>query len=316
MTVRPYPMLSTKPLICVSGMRVRLVPQTLRENESLSSLIDHQAQLWGLGRMALAFHVSPIAALAVLKDPDACRSSTFLNDYAAACGTDAAELRARRVDYPPALIGQRARHAYCPLCFEEDLSRNEVPYFRADWARMLLTHCTVHKCPLFRWHECTQDGLRKLPHAWFMGKRAKRSELLWYSSDLKKAAAYEAGSYPRAAESISLWKTLVEFESTLYGTGVGSPWYQSRHDPGGLEDRIMKLAVKLVRPVDGDPGRSLIKTTQPNYEDHDVLSFTLRRHRDRTMDPSWRELRGALTSLPCRRAVLLVVAQQLARSNP
>lgn len=309
-------MLSVKPLICVSGMRVKLVPQSLREDESLSSLIDHQAQLWGLGRMALAFQVSPVAALAVLKDLDACRSNTFLNDYAVACGTNAAELRSRRVDYPPVLIGQRARHAYCPLCFEEDLNRNEIPYFRVDWARMLLTHCTVHKCPLFRWYACTRDGLRKLPHAWFMGERAKTNELLWYRSDLKKAAAYEAGCCPSTAESIALWKTLIEFESTLYRIGVGSPWYRSRHDPSRLEDRVMRLAVKLVRPVDGYPERSLVKTTQPNYEDHDVLSFTLRRHRDRSMDPSWRELRGALTSLPCRRAVLLMVAQQLARPQP
>jgi len=313
MIVRPFLMLSGKPLICVSGMRVRLVPQTLRENESLSSFIDHQAQLWGLSRSALTLQVSPIPALAVLKDLDACRSSKFLNDYATACGTDATELRARRVDYPPALIGQRARHAYCPLCFEEDLNRNGVPYFRVDWARMLLTHCAVHKCPLFRWHECTRDGLRKLPHAWFMGERAKPGELLWYNSDLKKAAAYAEGSRPRTAESTALWKTLVEFESTLYRTGVGSPWYRSRRNLDSLEDRIMRLAVKLVRPVDGYPERSLIKTIQPSYEDHDMLSFTLRRHRDRSMDPSWRELRGALTSLPCRRAVLLVVAQQLAQ---
>jgi len=108
-----------------------------------------------------------------------------------------------------------------------------------------------------------------------------------------------------------MWKTLMEFESDLVRKGIGGPWYYPKNGAYGLESKIMETAVKLVRLIDGNPEHSMIKTMQPDYEDHDVLAFTLRRHRDRSIKPSWRELRVALTSLPCRRSVLLVTSQAL-----
>jgi len=305
-------MLSSQPLIHGFKTQIRLVPQSLREGESLSSFVDHQAQLWGLGRSALALQVSFLPAIMSLGDLDACRSDKFLNDYAELCGTNAAELQAARVNHPAILASQRSRHAYCPLCMREDLIRGETPYFRLDWARMLLSHCPSHRCPLFRWRECTSEGLRKLPHAWLIGEQAPAGEIHWYRDDLEKAVDYWRGLLPRTTESHAIWESLIAFESRLYKIGVGSPWYRSRGNSVGMETDIMQLAVRLVRPLEGDPEKSLIKTAQPEFEDHDVMAFTLRRHRDRTFNPSWRELRGTLTSLSCRRAVLAVVAQSFA----
>ncbi|HEX7129580.1 MAG TPA: hypothetical protein VF217_05850, partial [Rhodanobacteraceae bacterium] len=121
---------------------------------------------------------------------------------------------------------------------------------------------------------------------------------------------YSRGILPRAKHSCAIWENLISFETQLYKKGVASPWYRAKFDRTRLGTEIMEYAVALIRPVDGDPEKSLIKSSQPEYEDHDVLSFTLRRHRDRTLRPSWRELRNALTSLPCRRAVLSVAAQR------
>lgn len=292
--------------------KVRLVPQRLRDGESLSSLVDHQAQLWGVGRRVLALQVSLIPGMLALRDLDGCRHDQFLREYAQLCGCELRELQAACADDPVVLIGQRARHAYCPLCFQEDLARGEVPYFRIDWARMLLTHCRSHRCPLFRWRACTLEGVRKIPHPWFMGQKLSDMELLWFKDDLNKATAYSRGILPRVKDSRTIWKNLISFETQLYKKGVASPWYRAS-DRTRLSTEIMKYAVSLIRPVDGNPENSLIKSIQPEYEDHDVMSFTLRRHRDRTLSPSWRELRNALTSLPCRRAVLSVVAQKFLR---
>lgn len=290
--------------------KIRLAPQQLRDGESLSSLVDHQAQLWGVGRRALVEQVSFIPGMLALRDLDGCRQDQFLHEYAQLCGCEFRELRAACADDSIVLIGQRARHAYCPLCFQEDLARGEVPYFRLDWARMLLTHCRFHQCPLFRWRACTLEGVRKIPHQWFVGQQLSNTELLWFKDDFNKATAYSRGILPRAKHSYAIWEYLISFETQLYKKGVASPWYRAKFDRTRLGTEIMEYAVALIRPVDGDPEKSLIKSSQPEYEDHDVLSFTLRRHRDRTLRPSWRELRNALTSLPCRRAVLSMAAQR------
>lgn len=49
------------------------------------------------------------------------------------------------------LPGLLAPQAYCPLCFDADLRRGELPYFRSAWARALATMCARHRTPLFHW---------------------------------------------------------------------------------------------------------------------------------------------------------------------
>ena len=128
----------------------RLVPQTPLPGESISSLVDHQAQLWGVSRRELMYQTASTSGLIAKRDLDIC-TDDFLDIYARKTGINRQALETHRAESSRSLMFPRLRYAYCPMCFEEDASVGCTPYFRLDWARLFLTHCQRHGCPLFRW---------------------------------------------------------------------------------------------------------------------------------------------------------------------
>ncbi|NKF24385.1 TniQ family protein [Solimonas marina] len=64
-------------------------------------------------------------------------------------------------------LAPESRHAYCALCFEEDLSRGVLPHFRANWSKSSVTLCYRHRCPLHTWKLPPKDyQAREYPPKW------------------------------------------------------------------------------------------------------------------------------------------------------
>ncbi|MBB6188016.1 TniQ family protein [Rhodanobacter sp. MP7CTX1] len=289
--------------------RLKLVPQVLMPGESISSLVDRQAQLWGVLRKELVYQAAFISGLVALKDLDVCKEGGFLDIYAQKTGIDRRLLEIHRAQVSSPLVSQRLRYPYCPMCFHEDASAGHIPYFRLDWARIFLTHCQRHGCPLFRWSRVSSDGTRKLPHGWFIGEGPDQRSLPQFRQDLMLARAYAFGARPRAPSSIEAWNRLKNFEAWLYQTGVCAPICRVLDDRArSIERDVMEHAVTLARSATAN-GRLLVEESDAvSFEDQRVMSFTFKESPVRDSNPAWRDLRSGIQSIACRRAVLFIVS--------
>lgn len=285
--------------------------------ESLSSLFDRQAQLWGVSRRELMYQTASISGLIAKRDMDVCKGD-FLDIYAEKIGINPQTLKAHRAEESYPLMFPRLRHAYCPMCFEEDALAGCTPYFRLDWARIFLSHCQRHSCPLFRWSLISTDGTRRLPHEWFMGEGPNQRGLPQFRQDLMLAKAYAREVRPKKPNSIEVWNTLIRFEAWLYRLGIGAP--QHRADDARrmtIERNVMDHTVTLARSETAN-GRLLVDESQAiSFEDQRVMSFAFRLFPSRygesriVRDDTPRQviLSSEIQSMACRRAVLYMVAR-------
>lgn len=304
-------------LVIHPASRLRLVPQTLMPGESISSLVDRQAQLWGVSRKQLAYQAASISGLRAKRDMDCCRDDDFLDMYAEKTGIDRQTLKTHRAQRSYPLMFPRLRYAYCPMCFEEDASAGYTPYFRLDWARIFLTHCRLHSCPLFRWPHVLPDGTRKLPHGWFLGEGQDQRTLPQFRKDLILATKYARGVRPKKSSSVDAWNTLTRFEAWLYRLGIGAPEFVGHDEPRwSIESDIVKQISMMARSTTVN-GRLLIGESKAiSFEEQRVMSFAFKAvkiyKRDlicRYLSADWRDLRCGLQSMACRRAVLFMGAR-------
>lgn len=290
--------------------RLKLAPQIAMPGESISSLVDRQAQIWGLSRKELVRQTASISGLVNLKDLDVCKSSAFLDIYADKTGIERHVLESHRAKTSDPLMSQRLRFAYCPMCFFDDASAGRTPYFRLDWARIFLTHCQWHGCPLFRWSRVASDGTRKLPHGWFVGESPDQRSVPQFRRDLMLAKAYAYGVRPRTPSSTEAWYRLKNFETWLDRIGVGAPTCRSADDCNrSIERNVIEQAVTVARSATAN-GRLFVERQGVKlFEDQRVMSFTFKAAGVRDSSPAWRDLRSGIQSIACRRAVLYVIAK-------
>lgn len=291
--------------------RPRLVPQTLMPGESISSLVDRQAQIWGVRRWDLLNQVGSIDGWLARRDLDACRKGNFLDIYARETGIGRQELEASCAQRPAPLMRPSWRHAYCPICFSEDASAGYTPYFRLEWARIFLTHCRTHGCPLFEWFRVSWDGERKLPHEWYVGKGPEAPAMPEFKKDLALARAYVCGDHPRAAGSRGLWEALKCFEGRLFEADIGAPHYSTTSRDPISESDLMRKAVGLVRGAVTTGSLQMGLPDGAAFEDLRVVSSVFKTARVHTSSPAWRDLRSGVRSIACRRALLVCLSQQL-----
>ena len=174
----------------------RLLPLLPGDGESLSSLLDRQAQCWGTTRRQMMLQVSPLQCMSA-GDVDLMEAEGFLGDYAAACGLPVEALASHRAERKDHLLPQHLRIAYCPICFAERLEQGQAPYFRLDWARRLLTHCLIHRCPLFPWGSSNSEGRRRMPANWLDGNPARPVYVRNFREHLAKARDFAPGALPK-----------------------------------------------------------------------------------------------------------------------
>lgn len=113
------------------------------------------------------------------------------------------------------LMSPLIRHAYCPLCFEEDLLEGRVPSFRLDWGRLWLTHCRTHFTPLFNWEATSHLGDRRIPHTCFLHQPLRDAQRPWLNSHLRRARRYARVDWMRD-EAYQPWRILLPSKTRCF----------------------------------------------------------------------------------------------------
>lgn len=291
--------------------RVQLAPQNLMPGESISSLVDRQAQQWGITRSDLVYQVANLHGTLANKDLDVSKYDTFLSIYSEKTGIGREVLEAHRAQRSQVLLRPTRRYAYCPICFEEDLLAGHIPYFRLDWARIFLTHCRKHRCPLFDWPRVAADGTRLLPSAWFLyswltKRKPHGAKYRQCRDDLALATQYSPGSQRLCQPSAYLWHRLVAFEELMYQENVGPPTH-SRNGTGNVfENNLVKKAGLLKRSAIASGKPSIPR--EIHFKDRRVMDVSIRSESLHRGIPSWGDLRHGWQSMPHRRAFMLNLA--------
>lgn len=299
-------------LMTPQATRLKLVPQIPMPGESISSLIDRQAQFWGVFRKELVHQAACINGMLALRDLDVCKKGDFLDIYAQKTGIDREMLEVLRAKRPEMLIRPTWRHAYCPICFFEDASAGHTPYFRLDWARIFLTHCRRHECPLFRWPRVSPDGTRKLPHGWFVGEGPDLRALPQFRRDLMLAKAYAYGIRPKRPESRMIWNTLKCFEARLYELGVGAPNHLIDDARcRSIEYEAMRKIFTLAQFVTANGRLQTDESSVLSFGDPRVMSYAFKTARVHPSNPPRIGLRPGVQSIACRRAVLVSLCKDI-----
>ncbi|MEG3791248.1 TniQ family protein [Lysobacter sp. CCNWLW3] len=202
----------------MGGLTLRVDPPY--EGESLSSVIGRAAQFYGTPLMAL---------LADLGRPAGSSYRTYDLDFRPhplieSCIGDAVPNWRSPVDghrgFHHWVLGSSHRTSYCVRCFEEDLALGRTPYFRLDWAPVLVTSCWKHRVPLFNWLDVSSGGMRRLPRAWVQQTEAEDAAPSFFLEhrrkldDLLKGIA--AGTCARisvALDSLDVFQRLMEKQS-------------------------------------------------------------------------------------------------------
>ena len=211
------------------GPLPRLHVASLRHDESLSSYLDRAANLYGTSRRALLAEFSGGRARRGA-DLDAAEPLSLWERLSAAAGVSLDEFLRHAAHEPYWLLPSRIRSAYCPHCFERDLSRCRTPYFRCAWSYGAVTLCPKHQTSLFSW-PTQADGKRVLPHLWFVDPQPKHrsaSKVLARDLEVLEGERLDESGYPD-------WQELLDFQNLCDRAGVtGTPMLPNSD---GLETR-------------------------------------------------------------------------------
>lgn len=288
--------------------RIRLVPIAPREGESLTSLLDRQAQLWHVTRLSLLRQIST-AGFWGLPDPDRCEFTTLIKDISRATGIPVSTFAVAAAARNDVLVTQAVRSAYCPLCVAADLARGEAPYFRLDWARLVLTHCLQHQTPLFTWRSTNPAGMRSLPGAWLLGDGVLEDAPRWFLEDLASAQRYRDGAWPPTEQSRAAWHTQRRFELRCHAERTPHLREQDQIlTSPSLVYGVLPLLAKLIGSFSPKLAWEAAGLEEGLIVDHTFAAFTAQSDPTRIVRPSWRTMVSLLKALPHRRAVLMMAA--------
>jgi len=276
--------------------------------ESLSSAIDRVASLWSVSRNEL---LRQLGYPKEGRDLDTLVSLPLVTSLARAFGTDTEHVLSLAVprDRLNTLVSSVLRHAYCPLCMEEDWRAGYTPYFRLEWGRLWVTHCRRHQTPLFEWGKMTYYGQRLLPHDLHLAYETAALLPSWMNTHLAEAKSWEGRAQSDDSDH-ALWKALVKVEEAWCADGTGDPRREVTATMRRRERVLVKLAVLFL--ASSDPARPCLagRLHIPLHQ-HSVLGYDARRQRRGFRSPSSCEFGAILTAIQARRAVTLLVAHTL-----
>jgi len=282
--------------------------------ESLSSCLDRACGLWNVSREALIYEMAGMR-LGEFGDPDGFPEPRVGVAFASALSISVRHLTPLAV--PPnrlsVLMAPLIRHAYCPLCFEEDLIQGRVPSFRLDWARLWLTHCRTHFTPLFNWEATSHLGGRQIPDTCFTYRPLLDAQMQWLIGHLRRARKYARVDWMRD-ESYRPWRTLLAFENSLFHAHVGDPMYQPETD-GLHHEKILLDVMTLLLAKPYRNRASPIRYLYPHFHDPHVLHHPGRLLESCPASTAACDLRHRLRSVVHRRLLILLTAHILGASN-
>lgn len=293
-------------------MRWRIDPPY--PGESLSSCLDRACGLWNLSRQALIHEMAGMR-LGEFGDPDGVRDLRVGRTLATALGISVRCLMPFAVapERLSVLMAPLIRHAYCPLCFEEDLLNGRVPSFRLDWGRLWLTHCRSHFTPLFNWEATSHLGGRQIPHTCFTRRPLRDAQITWLNSHLRRARRYAQVDWMRD-EAYRPWRTLLAFENSLFHANVGDPMHRPGNEGLQHEEILLDvMALLLAKP--NQPRTSPIRCLYPDFHDPHVLQHPSMQLKSCPASMATGKLRHRLRSVVHRRLLILLTAHILGASK-
>lgn len=303
----PITELSEAPrLLPVTSVRLHCGPP--RFGESISSILDRAGNLWNLPRQTLIHEITGMSP-GNFGDPDGIPDARAGQSLAVALNVGADHLAqfAAVSSRSSLLVAPAIRHAYCPLCIEQDQACGSLPGFQLDWGRFWLTHCRVHLTPLFDWKTTGRLGDRRMPAEWSAGNTSFRpTSRSWLNRHLRRAQWY-AQIGPHHGEVYEQWKALLMFETALYCMDIGGP----KGPPDGTGQSYEEILSQLMALFLAKPQNRLhplpVFKLDPQFCDPDVFHLPASLRTPMTT----RALRSNLPYVAGRRALILLVANVL-----
>ena len=196
----------------IQGGSVRLWIDPPYEHETLSSFLDRAAGYHRMDRMALVKLLIPDLKLwGHLPDFDGPMAQKLVPNLLNALGWHEEQEPLKFCTVPYESLRPNARHAYCPICFREDLKAKRTPYFRWDWAVPYLTICHEHGAPLCDWPK-RKNHQRVLPQIWCADPKIEHAgECPWFAEHL----AFAESAVLELADSSSALHQLYRFQECL-----------------------------------------------------------------------------------------------------
>lgn len=205
-------------------------------------------------------------------------------------------------------MAPRIRHAYCPLCFEDDWRSGRTPYFRLDWARFLMTHCQIHATPLFEWMDVRGYGARRLLHEFHLPYAPSASLPTWAIENLREARAWLPSALA-GNKVYDLWRALMRVEGAWRSAGMGDPRKYPQGTDIQREHLLFKLAPLFIT-VPQSGASCLAETLKTHPHQYRVFGYN-RKKQGGYINGSFNKICWRLPSIQARRNVLILVAHTL-----
>jgi len=290
----------------LSGLRLRAeVPHT---DESISSTIDRAASLWGISRRDL---IRQLGHEPNNRDLDTIVSMPLLQSISNAFGVDPAVFGSIAVlkSRQAVLVAPDIRHAYCPLCFEDDWQSGDTPYFRLDWGRLFASHCRTHRTPLFEWEALSRGGQRRLPHAYHLPFEEAADLPLWIINNYQEALSWQLVG-DADADTHTLWRALLRVEELWWEEGLGDPGRVTTEAVRRREQILVNLAALFLAAPDLYKPCLVERLFIPPHQ-HRVLGYDRRRHNRGMTNPGGIIVRRQLPAIQARRIMFILTAHTL-----
>lgn len=126
-----------------------------QEGESVSSVLDRAASLYGTTRACLLselrYRYAEAGDDSWSKDIDVTPPSWLVTGLADQFDCNPEDIEVLKLHGSAWLLEPQNRDVYCDFCFGEDYREIGTVYFRKQWALSFLTHCPRHRMPLSHW---------------------------------------------------------------------------------------------------------------------------------------------------------------------
>lgn len=182
---------------------MRLMIPRPQSDETVSSIIDRACSFYHAPRHHLLGELAPSVPWQAFDDLDADPPRELIEHLSVALEVSIASLQTLILSRKEWRLAPKSRLAFCPNCWDEDLSRGIDTYFRSDWAWCFVTLCNVHDVPLQKWkHVSKRVGQRYL-------YREQMSEVFPTANGVKRPYVQRLGAVDWENSEVKAIKTLI-----------------------------------------------------------------------------------------------------------
>lgn len=194
---------------------MRLMIPRPQQDETISSIVDRACSFYHAPRHLLLSELAPSVPWQSFEDLDSDPPRELMERLSVALDVPTSSLQALILTRPTWRLAPKARLAFCPKCWDEDVSQGIDTYFRNDWAWCFVTVCKEHGVPLERWkHISKRVGQRYL-------YREQMSEVLSNPSGVKRPYTQRQGAVDWGSSEVKAIMTFVKCHEAALRKRIG-----------------------------------------------------------------------------------------------